>query len=40
LVHGDDAEIVKRAETVDDVFRRDVVPDRLLDPGRARKAAG
>jgi diaminopimelate decarboxylase len=29
LVHGDVADVVKRAETVDDVFRRDVVPPRL-----------
>ena len=29
LVHGDRAEVVKRAETVDDVFRRDIVPARL-----------
>ena len=29
LVHGDRAEVVKRAETVDDVFRRDIVPERL-----------
>ena len=29
LVHGADAEIVKRAESVDDVFRRDVIPSRL-----------
>jgi len=29
LVRADGAEIVKRAETVDDVFRRDVIPDRL-----------
>jgi len=29
LVHGDEAEVVKRAETVDDVFARDVVPERL-----------
>ena len=29
LVRGDHAEIVKRAETVDDVFRRDIVPERL-----------
>jgi diaminopimelate decarboxylase len=29
LVCEDSAEIVKRAETVGDVFRRDVVPDRL-----------
>ena len=29
LVHGAEAEIVKRAETVEDVFRRDIVPPRL-----------
>ena len=29
LVHGDRTEVVKRAETVDDVFRRDTVPERL-----------
>jgi diaminopimelate decarboxylase len=29
LVLGDEAEIVKRAETVDDVFARDAVPERL-----------
>jgi diaminopimelate decarboxylase len=29
LVCDDSAEVVKRAEMVDDVFRRDVVPDRL-----------
>ncbi len=34
LVHGSEAEIVKRAETIDDVFARDVVPERL--GGRAR----
>ena len=34
LVHGSEAEIVKRAETMDDVFARDVVPERL--EGRAR----
>lgn len=39
LVHGDDAEVIKRAETVDDVFRRDVVPDRLLESHRARGGA-
>jgi diaminopimelate decarboxylase len=33
LVHGDRAEIVKRAETVDDVFRRDIVPERLGGDG-------
>jgi diaminopimelate decarboxylase len=31
LVRGDEAEVVKRAETVDDVFRRDVVPERLWE---------
>lgn len=29
LVNGSEAEIIKRAETVEDVFRRDVVPVRL-----------
>jgi diaminopimelate decarboxylase len=29
LVHGDDAEVVKRAETTADVFRRDLVPARF-----------
>jgi len=29
LVSGDQAELVKRAETIDDVFARDVIPDRL-----------
>jgi diaminopimelate decarboxylase len=29
LVHGDEAEIIKRAETIEDVFARHVVPDRL-----------
>jgi diaminopimelate decarboxylase len=29
LVCDDTANVIKRAETVDDVFRRDVVPDRL-----------
>jgi diaminopimelate decarboxylase len=29
LVCDDAATVIKRAETVDDVFRRDVVPDRL-----------
>ena len=33
LVHGGDAAIVKRAETVDDVFRRDVIPARLGGDG-------
>ncbi len=29
LVAGDRAEVIRRAETEDDVFRRDVVPERL-----------
>jgi diaminopimelate decarboxylase len=29
LVNGDDAEVVRKAETVDDVFRRDEIPVRL-----------
>ena len=28
-VRGGEAEVVKRAETIDDVFARDVVPARL-----------
>ena len=35
LVHRDEAEIVKRAESVDDVFRRDVIPPRLAGVERA-----
>ena len=29
LVHGGDAELIKRAETIDDVWARDVIPERL-----------
>lgn len=29
LVNGDQAEVIKRAETIEDVFSRDVVPERL-----------
>lgn len=29
LVCGDQAELVKRHETVDEVFSRDIIPDRL-----------
>ena len=29
LVHGSEAEFIKRAETIDDVFARDIVPARL-----------
>ncbi len=30
LVDGERSELVKRAETIDDVYRRDVIPERLL----------
>ena len=30
LVHDAEAELIKRAETVDDVYGRDVIPERLL----------
>jgi diaminopimelate decarboxylase len=33
LVHGSEAETIKRAETVEDVFSRDVVPGRLRGDG-------
>ena len=33
LVSGDEAELVKRAETIEDVFSRDIVPERLKDLG-------
>jgi diaminopimelate decarboxylase len=33
LVRGDRAEVVKRAETIDDVFRRDAIPARLEPVG-------
>jgi hypothetical protein len=29
LVTGDRSEIVKRAETIEDVFTRDLIPERL-----------
>jgi len=32
LVHDDDAEIIRRAETIDDVFARDIIPTRLTAP--------
>ena len=38
LVCGDRAEVIKRAETVDDVWSRDVVPERLS--GKAARSAG
>lgn len=38
LVHGSEAEVIRRAETIEDVFRRDVVPPRLATgpPGGAK----
>jgi diaminopimelate decarboxylase len=33
LVKGDQAEIVKRAETIEDVFARDIIPERLAETG-------
>jgi diaminopimelate decarboxylase len=33
LVHGAEAELIKRAETIEEVFRRDVVPARLQSAG-------
>jgi diaminopimelate decarboxylase len=34
LVSGTDAEIVKRAETIEDVFSRDSIPERLASGGQ------
>ncbi len=37
LVHGDEAELIKRAETVEDVWARDLVPERVrTEPRGAR----
>jgi len=33
LVDGDQAELIKRAETVGDVYGRDVIPDRFKHVG-------
>lgn len=33
LVHGDNAELIKRHETVDEVFARDIIPEHLQSPG-------
>jgi diaminopimelate decarboxylase len=30
LVNGTEAEVVKRAESIEDVYGRDLIPDRLL----------
>jgi diaminopimelate decarboxylase len=43
LVHGSEAEVVKRAETIEDVWSRDEVPERLRTepriPGRSEAGA-
>jgi diaminopimelate decarboxylase len=36
LVNGDKAELIKRAETIEDVFHRDIVPSRLSAVGSSR----
>lgn len=36
LVTGDRSEIVKRAETIDDVFARDIIPERLAGSSERR----
>lgn len=38
LVHGDRAEVVKRAETIDEVFHRDRIPRRLARPVKKVRA--
>ncbi len=38
LVHGSDAEVIRRPETVEDVFRRDVVPPRVAAGARGGAA--
>ncbi len=34
LVHGDRAELIKRAETINDVYARDLIPERLTEAAR------
>lgn len=34
LVTGSEARVIKRAETIEDVYARDVVPDRSAGTGR------
>lgn len=38
LIHGGQAELIKRAETIDDVFVRDVIPARLLAASASEEA--
>jgi diaminopimelate decarboxylase len=37
LVNGSSAEIIKKTKTLEDVFRRDVVPERLKIMHRSSK---
>jgi diaminopimelate decarboxylase len=37
LVHGDEAELIKRAETIDDVFGRDTIPARLVGASASKE---
>ena len=39
LVHGDDVEVIKRPETAEDVWSRDVVPERLRTKPRTSREA-
>ncbi len=39
LVAGDSAELIRRHETIEDVFARDVIPERLRDGGAERSPA-
>ena len=40
LVNGGEAELIRRHETVEDVFARDLIPTRLEDDGRETGAEG
>jgi len=38
LIHGGQAELIKRAETIDDVFVRDIIPARLVAASASEEA--
>ncbi|MCA3238760.1 MAG: alanine racemase [Curvibacter sp.] len=40
LICGDQADVVRRAETVEDVYRRDTVPSRLIESPHPRRDVG
>ncbi|HXV53636.1 MAG TPA: VOC family protein [Solirubrobacterales bacterium] len=40
LVHGAEAELIRRHETIEDVFARDLIPERLRDGSPAAMAEG